>query len=407
MPSALSLGDQCGDIFLERRTYLLFEYTKRFHNPLFTTGFAQNLLREHKGDQRAAFDAFFGDWDAFMDERKAPYLKALSDIRIRDPFILPVANEGRYYLFGTTDVTAWAGVGEGFDCYYSTNLHDWKGPIAAFRPPQAFWATCNFWAPEVHRYAIPGYPSLYFMLATFKAEDRFRGTQILAAQRPEGPYLPWSEGPVTPPDHECLDGTLHMDADGRPWMVYCHEWLQIHDGTFEAIPLTPDLRCADGPPVTLWRASDAAWTRPLPAADARSSAPLADAASSDMTSDGPLAGKSTEPLPHEVLRCYVSDGPWLHRTAAGALLCLWSSLGETGYAMGVSRSESGTIAGPWTHLPEPLWPNNGGHGMLFRDFTGHRYPAPAQHHAGARRHPPRGGDGGRLAATGGQDIAGE
>ena len=44
-----------------------------------------------------------------------------------------------------------------------------------------------------------------------------------------------------------LDGTLFVDAGGKPWLVYAHEWVQIGDGTIEAMPLKDDLSAA-GPP---------------------------------------------------------------------------------------------------------------------------------------------------------------
>lgn len=56
-------------------------------------------------------------------------------IQIRDPFVLPLAQERRYVLFGTTDTNAWGGVATtGFDCYLSVgeSLDEWEGPIAAF-----------------------------------------------------------------------------------------------------------------------------------------------------------------------------------------------------------------------------------------------------------------------------------
>jgi hypothetical protein len=49
---------------------------------------------------------------------------------------------------------------------------------------------------------------------------------------------------------------------------------------------------------------------------------------------------------------------------------LWSSMGARGYAMGIARSESGEITGPWTQDREPLWSDRGGHGMIFRAFDG-------------------------------------
>ncbi len=102
------------------------------------------------------------------------------------------------------------------------------------------------------------------MFATFTAPGRSRGgTQVLSATKPEGPYEPWSDGPVTPPDWECLDGTLHVDHEGGTMMVFCHEWKQVHDGTILAQRLSPDLRHAMGEPIFLFSASEAPWARAL------------------------------------------------------------------------------------------------------------------------------------------------
>ena len=79
---------------------------------------------------------------------------ARQDIQIRDPFILPVRKDNRYYLYGTTDKEPWAAQGIGFDVYYSDNLNHWNGPFAAFRPQFGFWADKCFWAPEVHDMVI-------------------------------------------------------------------------------------------------------------------------------------------------------------------------------------------------------------------------------------------------------------
>lgn len=119
-----------------------------------------------------------------------PRTRRLAEIQIRDPFLLTCDAEGQYFLFGSTDEDVWNGPGVGFDCYRSDDLEEWAGPIPAFRPPPGFWADRNFWAPEVHRYQ-----GRFYMLASFKAEGRPRGTQILVADRPEGPYPPCGESP--------------------------------------------------------------------------------------------------------------------------------------------------------------------------------------------------------------------
>lgn len=252
----------------------------------------------------------------------------LEEIHLRDPFVVPVPETSRYLLFGTTGRYAWSGA-EGFEVYTSPDLVEWSGPEVAFVPPEGFWATTNFWAPEVHRHG-----DRWVMLASFKAEGVCRGTQVLVADRPEGPYAPLTAGPVTPCAWECLDGTLWWE-DGEPWMVFCHEWLQIGDGTIDAVRLSPDLSRAVGEPLRLFSASDARWR-----------------------------GEGLDPTKG------VTDGPWLHRTRSGALLMLWSTNSVTGYALGVARSTSGSVAGPWTHDHPPLFTANGGHGMLFRTFDG-------------------------------------
>ncbi|MBM4164750.1 MAG: glycoside hydrolase [Lentisphaerae bacterium] len=257
----------------------------------------------------------------------------LTDIQMRDPFVLPVPKEGRYLLFGTTDKNLWSGPGTGFDCYESRDLHNWSGPIPAFRPPADFWANTQFWAPECH-----AWQGRYYVFASFARDERQRGTQILVADQPEGPYQPHSDGPVTPRDWECLDGTFHVDADGKPWMIFCHEWVQVGNGEMCAIPLSADLRCAISKPVLLFRAAEAAWSSPFES-----------------------RGRKTN---------QVTDGPFLHRLAGGKLLMLWSTMGAKGvYTMGYAVSD-GSILGPWRQSEKAIFVKDGGHGMLFRDFNG-------------------------------------
>lgn len=257
------------------------------------------------------------------------------EIQIRDPFVLPVAKERKYYLYGTTDKNAWGGKATGFDGYVSSDLENWEGPFAAFRPEAEFWADENFWAPEVYLYNGD-----YYMFASFKTEGKCRGTQILCAKSPFGPFLPHSEGPVTPDEWECLDGTLYVDENQEPWMVFCHEWLQVDDGEMCAIRLTKDMEKSAGEPILLFHASDAPWTHHH-------------------------AWNDTEQK-----KQYVTDGPFLFISPEGRLNMLWSSYTQQGYAIGLARSITNSINGPWEHIPEPFYSRDGGHGMLFKTFDG-------------------------------------
>ncbi|MDR1149139.1 MAG: glycoside hydrolase family 43 protein [Spirochaetaceae bacterium] len=270
-----------------------------------------------------------------------------SDIQMRDPFVF--VEDGCYYLFGSTDKDIWKSAGVGFDVYRSAggldgfdDLDDFEGPFPTFRPPPHFWSDKNFWAPEVHKYQ-----DAYYMFATFKPKNGRRGTAVLRSAAVAGPYEPYSAGPVTPSEWECLDGTLFVE-EGVPYLVFCHEWVQAVDGEICAARLNPDLRALADRPVTLFHASDAPWAAPL------------------------------KSRPDKVIPpgSYVTDGPFLWKTADGGLLLLWSSFGEDGaYRIGTAKSESGTIRGPWRQSRQPLYAADGGHGMVFRALSGRLYLA--------------------------------
>ncbi len=252
------------------------------------------------------------------------------DIQIRDPFVY--LEDGTYYLYGTTGRDCWKGPAEGFDAFVSRDLETFMPPVKVFSANQQFWGRENFWAPEMHRYK-----QSYYLFASFKSPGRRRATSILKADSPLGPFLPWGDERVTPGDLECLDGTLHVDADGQPWLVFCHEWVQEGGGTICARRLKNDLSGAMGEPVLLLKASDAAWTKRI------------------RHSSG--------------IEGHVTDGPFLYR-GKKRLWMLWSSLSDSGYAAGLSWSESGGIGGPWIHKDKPLYQGDGGHGMFFKDING-------------------------------------
>lgn len=264
-----------------------------------------------------------------------------SEIQLRDPYVLTDHEAGAYYLCGSTDTDIWKGEGTGFDVYRGTDLEQWEGPFPAFRPPSDFWSPGEYWAPEIHEHR-----GRYYLFATFgpgRHVER-RGTAVLAADSPLGPFVPHSTddagqpAPVTPPEWECLDGTLHVDDDGAPWMVFCHEWVQIADGAICAVRLSEDLSRAEGEPVRLFSASEAPWMEPL--------------------------------VTRKRGTGWITDGPFLHRTSEGELLMLWASFRGGRYAQGLAVSASGTVTGPWRHEPEPLYEADGGHGMLFQTLPG-------------------------------------
>ena len=255
-----------------------------------------------------------------------------TDINIRDPFVL--VHDGAYYLYGTRGATCW-GPADGFDVYVSRDLDEWEGPYVCFHNDGTFWADRNYWAPEVY-----AYNGAFYMFASFKHPDVKRGTAILKAESPLGPFRPHSNGCVTPQAWDCLDGTLYISKTGIPYMVFCHEWVQAGDGEICAIPLTADLSAPAGEAFLLFHASDAPWCKVM------------------HHSSG-------------VSGC-VTDGPFLWRAADGTLLCLWASFSQGGYTEAAAISDNGEIDGHFTQA-DPLFMDDGGHGMVFRALDGQLY----------------------------------
>ena len=242
----------------------------------------------------------------------------LKDINIRDPFILPF--DGKYYMYGTRGFNY-----TGFDVYVSGDLESWSGPHSVFEGYDGFWADREFWAPEVHEYN-----GKFMMFASFRSENRRRGTQILISESPMGPFREHSNGAVTPDDWECLDGTLYVE-DGEPYMVFCHEWVQIENGTVCSMKLSKDLQKGIGEPEVLWYAKDAS-----------------------------CFDSSNE-------KGYVTDGPYLLKID-NELICIWSTLCKGAYMELISRSDNGRLDGKWSADKKALFEKDGGHGMIFKTF---------------------------------------
>ncbi|MCL4179232.1 MAG: family 43 glycosylhydrolase [Verrucomicrobia bacterium] len=260
----------------------------------------------------------------------------IADLRIRDPFVYADPATKSYYLYAQTgNRRVEAQPGLGVEVYRSRDLTNWSEPTLVFRRPADFWGGTEIWAPEMH--ALGG---RYFLFVSFNGRDGGRGTQILRADAPTGPFEVFSPDANTPPEQRCLDGTPWVDPGGNCWLIYCHEWVQLGDGAMRAVRMRPDWSARLGEPIELFRASQAPWVNHL-----------------------------ANPNP-AVTTNFVTDGPWLHRTARGRLLMLWSSFGPNGYTLGLASSDDGFVDGHWTHDPEPLFAGDGGHGMLFRTFEG-------------------------------------
>ncbi len=246
------------------------------------------------------------------------------DIRIRDPFVLVDEKNKAYYLYGTTGLTDGYQTVNYLVTYKSNDLENFSDPIVVFNG-ENFWADRDYWAPEVFFYN-----NKYYMFASFKSATRSRGTQILRADSPEGPFQPISAGPITPEGWECLDGTLFVE-DGKPYMVFCREWVEVKDGQMYAVELSNDLTKAVAEPVYLFSASNNKYV---------------------------TAFKN-----HKGEDCYVTDGPFLFREGEKTVM-LWSSTHDDVYC--VLKAYADKVTGEWKHEERPVFSVDGGHCMIFQ-----------------------------------------
>lgn len=261
--------------------------------------------------------------------------KKLSEIHIRDPYIYVDEKSGFYYMYGTTG-SEFSPDHMGFMCYRSRNLTDWEGPFDAYNSGQdgIDFKYQDYWAPEVYHYN-----DRFYMFATLGPKNEYRRCLVLTAEKPEGPFA--IVGQLTPEGWNCLDASLAIE-DGQPYAVFCREWLEVGDGEMYLVPLKDDLTGPCGEPKLLFTASE--------------------------------YPKCFELTWENTIKGYVTDGPNVFRSVNDELFMLWSTFtthtGSDKYVLAYCKSASGRLEGPWKQIDPPLEVEDGGHGMVFRDFQG-------------------------------------
>lgn len=252
------------------------------------------------------------------------------EIRIRDPFIYTDFENKCYYMYGTTDLLEnTVEARNTFSVYRTVDLENFEEPKVIFDGNKyGFWADKDFWAPELHKFN-----GKYYLFGSCKADNKHRATHIFVCDTPDGEFVPLTETPITPSDWECLDGTFWVE-NGKPYIVFSHEWTQIGDGEIWAMELSNDLKKAAGEPFMLFRASD-------------------------NPNVSELTGHSS---------AYVTDGPFLY-SEDGKLKMMWSSFYNGRYLVLDAWSES--LRGEWQHC-ESRFGFDGGHAMIFETLDGNR-----------------------------------
>lgn len=274
----------------------------------------------------------------FFDRRRFPVREdvPLDSIRLSDPAILADKNTDMYYMTGTGGLL-----------WKSKDLALWDGPYKTAVTDPNSWMGPNpmIWAAELHQYK-----DKYYYFATFTNRDvkidtvkgnviDRRASHVLVSDKPGGPYVPMKDSVYLPADKPTLDGTFWVADDGKPYMIFCHEWLQNWNGTMEKIELKPDLSGTIGEGEILFRAKDSPWSK-------------------EEYENGNIGPNK------------VTDGPYLFQTRTGRLGMIWTSWVHDVYTQGVAYSESGSLDGPWIHEKKPITPPDFGHGMLFQTLEG-------------------------------------
>lgn len=266
---------------------------------------------------------------------KEQYTLSVDSIRIRDPFIHYNKERDLYFMPAHN--------GKGFKMYESRDLKNWKDLGSVFDADSSFWGKGDFWAPDLYFYN-----NNYYIIYTCTDSSGMRGSGILIGDKPDGPFTPLMNEPITPKEWMTLDGALYIDEAGDPWLLYCHEWVQIGDGQVIAQRLSKDLKSVAGEPISLFKASEAPWNIEI------HSEP-----SWNIAERWNKSGRVTD-------GCFPIE-------VDGKLYILWSSWvmrDKPNYTIGVAESETNKITGPWKQHKEPIIFEDGGHGMMFKDRDG-------------------------------------
>ncbi len=259
----------------------------------------------------------------------------------RDPCIVPF--NGKYYMYTSHN--------NGYGVRVSEDLLNWSAVKTVFdgTAVEGFTGDTNFWAPECHYYN-----GKFYLFATYHSTDNdHRGVSIFSCDKPDGTFRLISKrnadamepGHITPEDWDAIDGTLYVDSNGKPWMVFVYELTSTPDGVgrMAYAPLSDDLTYFTAEPEIMFKATDPSW-----------------------------ASRK------------ITDGPWMYTCEDGTLLMLWSNMGASGYAVGIAVSSNGRLDGEWVQCEKALVTGNrtsiyssteGGHGMVFKAYDGRMYLA--------------------------------
>lgn len=257
-----------------------------------------------------------------------------ADMLIRSPFII-VNRDRNVYNLMESRMTNGKGA---LYVYESTDLKTWTGKGYVFKPGDKYFANKGFSAPKTYLYK-----GAYYCFVTAGGDNVASGVTILkgGADPTEAftPHLKDNQQVVTPAEMAATDGSLYVDGDGTPWLIFARQFERGGAGEVYAMKLSEELDAAADTPIRLVTAAGVRWVAPL------------DAEGKQMPVSAPSVYKDP---------------------ATGSLILLWSGYSTGGkYAIGQSVSDNGKIDGNWTSEREPIFFSDGGSAMVFEDLQGH------------------------------------
>lgn len=122
-------------------------------------------------------------------------------VPLADPFIMLF--QDTYYAYGTSS-------DNGIAVYTSDDLKTWEKRQALALDKKDSWGDKWFWAPEV--YYMGGKFYMYY-----SAEEHIC---VAVADSPLGPFKQEEQKPMIE-DEKCIDNSLFVDDDGRPYLFFC------------------------------------------------------------------------------------------------------------------------------------------------------------------------------------------
>lgn len=266
-----------------------------------------------------------GDWGYYTPDTR--YLDGvawdamnmkLTDFYIRDPFVMLC--DGMYFMYGSNIISPDLG-DAGFSCYISRDLVNWLGAYDLTAGTVDWSGKDNFWAPEI----IYRNGWFYMPVCYRNVETKERGCAMLASQCPLGKFWDISGGWFTDGGKNVIDPSLYISPENEVWCL----WSNGNEDTGEIMlaKFNDGITALETEPEVLFTKNDVPWA---------------------------ING--------------VCEAPFVHTLKNGKLAMLVSGFGEGGYTVGQALADN--IHGPWSVMSEPIFSEDGGHAMIFRDKRG-------------------------------------